>query len=110
MPPGQEPGSGRSIGTARFGEGWKSSRRGRRTARLGRDLLLGTRVGKGSVWTWGVQGPVAREDHGDALCHRRGNVRAARARLAFKLASAVKDKKGFFRCINSKRRLEITLV
>ncbi|KAK4807141.1 hypothetical protein QYF61_018482, partial [Mycteria americana] len=51
------------------------------------------------------QGQGTREDYRDAVCHCREKIRAAKARLEFKLASTVKDnKKGFLKSINSKRR------
>ena len=52
------------------------------------------------------QGQATQEDYRDAVGHCREKICAARAQLEFKLASTVKDnKKGFFKCVNSKRRI-----
>ncbi|KAK4810960.1 hypothetical protein QYF61_014432 [Mycteria americana] len=84
---------------------WKSSNQGRRPAWLSRDLLL--ELGwKRKVYGHWKQGQATREDYRDAVRHCREKIRAAKARLEFKLASTVKDnKKGFLKYVNSKRRI-----
>lgn len=82
----------------------KSSKRGRTPAWLSRDLPVELRR-KRKVYGHWKQGQATRRDYGDAVCHGREKVCAAKARLQFKLASPVKDKrKGFLKYVNSKRR------
>ena len=82
----------------------KSSKRGRRPAWLSRDLPVELRRQRKVYGHW-KRGQATRQDYGGAVCHGRETIRAAKARLEFKLASTVKDKrKGFLKYVHSKRR------
>ncbi|KFZ60398.1 hypothetical protein N338_05724, partial [Podiceps cristatus] len=82
----------------------KVGRRGRKPARLGKDLLAKLREKKGKYKLW-KQGSVAWKEYRDAVWNCRDGIRKAKAQMELSLARDVKNnKKGFYRYIGQKRQ------
>ena len=82
----------------------KMSRRGRRPAWMNRELFLRLREKKRIYRLW-KEGQATQNEYKEVVRMCRGEIRKAKAQLEFNLAAGVKrNKKLFYKYINSKRR------